>query len=164
MPQKSTESNASCMIKRPGCPEPCSRAEIIQSVYYISAAWWSFKCVKQPVAATKFKSSVLSNVFTSIPSCGEVPLFSEPDRCTPLYLLWLCQRSQPEVEKQAWWRSAVLEKSSRRLSKPKRCENLELFVANLTKALETKRKKETPTRKNTGKERYFWASNANRPC
>ena len=32
VPQKSTESNASCMIKRPGCPEPHARAVIIQSV------------------------------------------------------------------------------------------------------------------------------------
>ena len=33
VPQKSTESNASCTIKRPGCPEPRARAVTIQSVY-----------------------------------------------------------------------------------------------------------------------------------
>ena len=33
MPQKSTESNASCMIERSGCPEPRAQAVIIQSVY-----------------------------------------------------------------------------------------------------------------------------------
>ena len=33
VPQKSTESNASCMIKRPGCPEPRARAVIVQSVF-----------------------------------------------------------------------------------------------------------------------------------
>ena len=32
VPQKSTESNASCMIKRPGCPEPRARAIIMQPV------------------------------------------------------------------------------------------------------------------------------------
>ena len=35
VPQKSTESNASCMIERLGCPEPRARAVIIQSVYYM---------------------------------------------------------------------------------------------------------------------------------
>ena len=33
VPQKRTESNASCMIERPGCPEPRAQAVIIQSVY-----------------------------------------------------------------------------------------------------------------------------------
>ena len=36
MPQKSTESNASCMIKWPECPEPLAWAVIIQSVYWLS--------------------------------------------------------------------------------------------------------------------------------
>ena len=30
VPQKSRESNASCMIKRPGCPKPGAQAEIVQ--------------------------------------------------------------------------------------------------------------------------------------
>ena len=33
VPQKNTESNDSCMIKRPGCPEPRAQAVLIQSVY-----------------------------------------------------------------------------------------------------------------------------------
>ena len=35
VPQKSIESNASCMIERPGCPEPRARAVVIQLVYYM---------------------------------------------------------------------------------------------------------------------------------
>ena len=42
MPQKSAESNASCMIKRPGCPEPRARAVIIQSVYLSPSIRTSF--------------------------------------------------------------------------------------------------------------------------
>ena len=33
VPQKRTESNASCMIEQPGCPEPRAQAVITQSVY-----------------------------------------------------------------------------------------------------------------------------------
>ena len=35
VPQKSIESNASCMIEQPGCPEPRARAVVIQLVYYM---------------------------------------------------------------------------------------------------------------------------------
>ena len=45
VPQKSTESNASCrIIKQPWCPEPHSRAVIIQSVYYHEPHSYAYMC------------------------------------------------------------------------------------------------------------------------
>ena len=72
-PQKSTESNTSCMIKWSGCPEPRARAVMIQSVYWTNyaPAWYGLAVIflLQRRAATSWHASRVRQYTIPLPPC-----------------------------------------------------------------------------------------------